>query len=277
MIYDVVRWEEKAISQAAKRKGVALKLVNCRRLHFDLSKGRVEEIGEIALQRCVSYFRGLHLTGLLESRGVKVVNDFQSMLVAGNKLFTTLALINAGVPMPRTMVSFTPEASLEALDELGYPAVLKPTVGSWGRLVSPLNDKESAASIFEHREQMFPLYRVYYLQERVNRPPRDIRSFVIGDRVVAAIYRISQHNDFRTNTARGGRAESCPITKELEDISLRAAKAIGDGIYGIDCMEGPNGLVVHEVNNTIEFKNTVPATGVDIQGLIIDYLLQRSK
>ena len=277
MLYDLVRWEEKAIYQAAQRKGIDLKLINCRRLHFDLSKDHLEEIGDITLQRCISYFRGLHLAGLLESKGIDVVNDFHSTLIAGNKLFTTLALIKAQLPVPRTMLSFTPEASLDALDELGYPAILKPTVGSWGRLVSLLNDRDSAVSVFEHREQMFPLYRVYYLQEKVNRPPRDIRSFVIGDKVVAAIYRISQSSDFRTNTARGGKAENCTIDKELEDISLKAARAIGDGIYGVDIMESPEGLVVHEVNNTIEFKNTVPATGVDIQGLIIEHLLQRSK
>lgn len=277
MLHDMIRWEEKAIVDAARRKDVALRLEDARDLVLDVTGDGVQDFGDIILQRCVSHFRNIHLTAYLESKGCKVVNGFNQSSVAGNKLYTSLALAKAGIPTPRTMLSFTPEASMKALDKLGYPAVLKPTMGSWGRLLAALNDRESAESILEDRESMYPLYHVYYLQERVKRPPRDIRSFVIGDRVVAAIYRMSNSGTWKTNTALGGRAENCPITKELEDLSLKAASAIGEGIYGVDCMEDPEGLVVHEVNSTIEFRNTVPATGVDIPGLIIDYLVEKAR
>lgn len=272
MVFDLIRWEEKAIIEAAKKKGVDLALHDAREMFMDLSKNSTE-IGDLVLQRCVGYYRKYHLTAALEQTGVTVINGFEQTIRAGNKLMTSLLLSRAGIPTPRTMLAFTPDAAKKALGELGYPAVLKPTVGSWGRLIALLKDEESAEAVLEDREFMFPAYQVYYLQEKVERPPRDIRSFVIGDRVVAAIYRTSGPRDWRTNTARGGKAENCPIDKELEEISLRAARVVGDGIYGIDCMETPNGLVVHEVNNTIEFKNTVPATGIDIPGLIVDYLL----
>jgi [lysine-biosynthesis-protein LysW]--L-2-aminoadipate ligase len=186
---------------------------------------------------------------------------------------STLAMIKAGVPVPRTYLSFNQETALKALEDLGYPAVLKPTIGSWGRLIAIMKDPETAESILEDREHMFPIYQIYYLQEKVKRPPRDLRAFVIGDKVVAAIYRISAEGVWKTNTARGGRAENCPVTPELEDICLKAADAIGEGIFGVDLMETPDGLVVHEVNNTIEFRNTVPATGIDIPGLVLDYLV----
>ncbi|MCS7116453.1 MAG: lysine biosynthesis protein LysX [Nitrososphaerales archaeon] len=278
MVYDYVRWEEKSIIEAAKRKNVELQLVNPTDLYFDLNdNGLKSKFGDVVLQRCVSYFRNLHLTALLESKGLKVVNCFNAILTAGNKLFCTLKLMNAGVPMPKTMVSFSTKGSLRALDELGYPAIMKPTIGSWGRLISLVKDSDSAQAICEHREHLSPLYQIYYLQELVKRPPRDIRCFVIGDRAVAAIYRVSTTGDWRTNTARGAKAVNCPITNELEDLCVKAAKAIGDGIFGVDCMESPDGLVVHEVNHTIEFKNTVPATGVDIPGLIIDYLMEVAK
>lgn len=273
MMYDVVRTEEKMLVDAAERKGVNLNLQRSEDMYFDLQKDYSKEFGDIVLQRCVSYFRSIHLTAALESNGIKVVNGLREATTAGNKLNTTLALIRAKVPVPHTYLAFNQEASLKALEELGYPAVLKPTVGSWGRLIAMLKDPETAESILEDREYMFPIYQVYYLQERVKRPPRDIRAFVIGDRVVAAIYRVSAEGVWKTNTARGGRAENCPITPELEDICLRAAGAVGEGIFGVDCMESPEGLVVHEVNNTIEFRNTVPATGVDIPGLIFDYLV----
>src|SRR2546428_3482365 len=157
MVFDRVRWEEKAIYNAAKQRGINLSLINCRQSFFDLAKNTYDGMGDVVLQRCSSYFRALHITGLLESKGVRVVNNFQSTIVAGNKLFSTLALEKAGVRVPRTMLSFTPETSLKALEELGYPAVIKPTVGSWGRLVGLLTDRASATSVLEDREQMFPL------------------------------------------------------------------------------------------------------------------------
>jgi [lysine-biosynthesis-protein LysW]--L-2-aminoadipate ligase len=277
ILYDTARWEEKAIIEAAKRKNVVLKPIECKDQYYNLGKISKAGYGDIVLQRCVSYFRSLHLTALLEAHDVKVVNGLKESITAGNKLLTTLALIRAGVPTPKTMLAFTPEGSLAALEELGYPAVIKPVIGSWGRLLALVNDKEAAEAVLEDREYMFPLYQVYYLQEKVNRPPRDIRAFVIGDRVVAAIYRVSADGNWRTNTSRGGKAVNCAVTKEVEEICLKAARAIGEGIFGVDCMETPNGLVVHEVNNTTEFRNSVPATGVDIPSCIVDYLLEKAK
>lgn len=278
LVYEVVRWEEKAIHAAAKKKGIDIQMINIDTLSIDLEQGKLAQFGDIALQRCLSYFKSIHLTAVLESKGIQVVNPFRIASITGNKLYGTLALLKAGVPTPKTMISFTPETALSAIEDLGYPVVLKPTMGSWGRLVASLSDRDAASSVLEDREQMFPIYRVYYLQERVNRPPRDIRGIVIGDQLVAAIYRLSAPNDWKTNTARGGKPQLCPITKELEDICAKAAKAVGgDGLFGVDLMETPNGLVVHEVNNTTEFKNTVPTTGVDIPSLIIEYLQTQKK
>jgi [lysine-biosynthesis-protein LysW]--L-2-aminoadipate ligase len=277
MVYDYVRWEEKVIADAAKKKGVDLKLIDSKDVSLLLESDYEKEFGDVVLQRCLSYFRSLHLTATLEAKGVSVVNNFNVAIVAGNKLFTTLALLKAGIPTPQTVLSFAPESAVKSLEKLGYPAVLKPTIGSWGRLVALLKDRDSAEAIFEDREHMFPLYQIYYIQEFVKRPPRDIRSIVIDDRVVAAIYRVSLSGNWKTNMALGAKAENCPITKELEDICARASKAVGGGILGVDCMESPDGLLVHEVNNTTEFKNTVPATGVDIPGLIIDYLVKLRK
>jgi len=277
MVYDYIRWEEKAIADAAKKRGVDLKLIDSKDVSLLLDSNYEEEFGSVVLQRCLSYFRSLHLTAALEAKGISVINNFKVALTAGNKLFTTLALIKTGVPTPRTALSFVSESAIKSLERLGYPSVLKPTIGSWGRLVALLKDRDSAEAIFEDREHMFPLYQVYYIQEYVKRPPRDIRSIVIDDRVVAAIYRVSLSGNWKTNMALGAKAENCPITKELEDICAKASKAVGGGILGVDCMESPNGLLVHEVNNTTEFKNTVPTTGVDIPGLIIDYLVKFRK
>ena len=279
MFYDLVRLEEKAIIEAAKKRSdrIDLKTFDSKDLHFDITdSAKLEEtFGTVALQRCASYFRNLHLTAILEGRGIRVVNDLNSALISGNKLFMTMSLVKAGVPTPRTKIAFTQESALKALSELGYPAVLKPTIGSWGRLVALLNDTDAAKSVIEDREEMFPLYHVYYLQEKIKRPPRDIRAIVIGERTVAAIYRISTTGDWRTNTARGGKSENLKITKELDELCLRASKPFGRGVYGVDLMESNDqGLLVHEVNNTTEFKNVMAQSGVDIPGMIIEFLYE---
>lgn len=276
LLHDLIRWEEKAIVDAAGKKGVRVNLVDARGLALEAS-GKSSGIADnVVLERCVGHYRNIHATAALESLGHRVVNSFRTAYISSDKLFGSLALARAGIPTPRTFVAFSEESALETLERLGYPAVLKPVVGSWGRLSALLKDKDFATAILEDRERMYPMYQVYYLQEFVKRPPRDIRSFVVGNRTVAAIYRLSS-SDWRTNTARGGKAESCPITPELDELSLRSAKAVGGEIVGVDLMESPEGLVVHEVNNTTEFKNTVPATGVDIQGLIVDYLVSLEK
>jgi len=247
-------------------------------MEIDLTGGgpspRISE--KIVLQRCVSHYRNLYSTAALEAAGHTVVNSFKTAFNSSDKLLCTLALKKAGIPTPETHVAFTEEAVMRALGALGYPAVLKPVVGSWGRLAALLKDEDFARAIVEDREYMHPSYQVYYLQEYVNRPPRDIRTFVIGDRTVAAIYRASV-GDWRTNTARGGKAEPCKITKEIDDISVKAAKAVEGRFVGVDLMESADGLVCHEVNNTTEFKNSVPATGIDIPGLAVEYLAALDK
>ncbi|MDE1766685.1 MAG: lysine biosynthesis protein LysX [Thaumarchaeota archaeon] len=276
ILYDTIRWEEKALFDAAKKKGIDAKMVDCKSLSINLDKSKEEY--ETAIQRCVSYYRSLHSTAALEGKGVNVINGLNTSILAGNKLFTHMLLVKSGVPTPFSAVAFSEEAALEYLDKKGYPMVLKPTVGSWGRMISLLKDRDSAEGIIEMREKMHPIYQVYYLEEFVIRPPRDIRAIMVGDTVVAAIYRYSGDGQWKTNMALGGKAEPLKATKEMEDICIKAKNAVQGQIVGIDLMESKeNGLVVHEVNNTTEYKNTVRVTGVDIPALMIDYARQLRK
>ena len=245
-------------------------------LSITLNSGELPLADRVVLQRSVSYFRNVHSTAALESAGHRVVNSLSCAWVCGNKLFGSLELVKHKVPTPKTVLAMAEDSALRSIDDMGYPVVVKPVVGSWGRLSALLKDQDAARAVIEDREHMFPLYQIYYLQEFVKRPPRDVRSFVLGGKTIAAIYRYSSE-DWRTNTARGGKAENCKVTSELDDLSVRAAEAVGGEFVGVDLMEGEAGLLVHEVNNTTEFKNTVPATGVDIPGMIIDYLISVQK
>ncbi len=210
---------------------------------------------------------------ILNQWGVKTVNTYEVAMTCGDKINTTTALIAAGIPSPRTMIAFTPESAIEAIETIGYPVVLKPAIGSWGRLLAKISDREAAEALLEHKETLGSYqHAIFYIQEYVRKPARDIRSFVIGDQTVCAIYRESQH--WITNTARGGNARNCPITPEIDRLSRAAAAAVGGGVVAIDLLEHPDGLQVSEVNYTMEYRNSIETTGVDIPGLIVDYVLR---
>lgn len=274
ILFDNIRWEEKALYEAAKKRGIEIENVDCKNLALDLNEKDSPFRDGVVLQRCVSYFKNVHSTAALEGLGAAVINPLHAAVMCGNKLYSHMLLEKAGVKTPKALAAFSEEAAIAALDKFGYPAVIKPTVGSWGRLIALLKDRETARAVIEDREHMFPIYQIYYFEELVKRPPRDIRAIVIGDSVVAAIYRYSGYGEWKTNMALGGRAEICPVTNELEDLCIKAASAMGGKITGVDLMEDESdGLLVHEVNNTTEFKNTVRMTGVDVPGLMVEYAM----
>ncbi|MDP6640952.1 MAG: lysine biosynthesis protein LysX [Nitrososphaerales archaeon] len=281
IIYDRLRWEEKELSKSADARGLDVNRVDAKTISLDSdwsSTDTQDKFGNIVLQRCISYFRGLHTTAFLESKGLKVINSMDVALTCGNKLLTTLKLEKANVPTPRTLFSFTAEGAIESLQTIGYPAVLKPVTGSWGRMVVKLNDKETAQAMIEMRSKIEgPLNQIFYIQEMVDRPPRDIRTIVAGDKIVASIYRHASPGEWRTNVSIGGKGDICKVTSELEDVVLRAADTVGGGLLGVDAMESENGILIHEINNTVEFKGAASVCGVDIANEIISYILAQNR
>ncbi len=276
ILFDRVRSEEKMLEEKAIELGHNTKMVDAKITQVNTESKKSDfDFGDVVLERCVSYFRGLHFTACLEFLDVPVINSFEVANNCGNKMITSLLLKKHNVPTPKTYFSFSSDAALENLEKTGYPMVIKPVVGSWGRGVMPLKDRDTADAIIEVRELSDgPLDRIYYLQEMVNRPPRDIRVIVVGDQVVAAMYRTSS-GSFKTNIALGAEPVVCEITKELEDVCMRAAKAVGGGILGVDVMEDKKrGLVVHEVNNTVEFKGLAKVAKKDIPKEMIDFAIK---
>ena len=270
-LHSLIRKEEKLLLDELAKHGAANELVmlDDRKMVFDLKSGPDVDI---VLERCINHSRALHGLRLLESRGIRCVNRYRVADVCGDKLLTSLALEEAGVPQPEVRIAFTEASALDALDDIGYPAVLKPAVGSWGRLLSKVNDRDAAESILEHKTILGSYHHsIFYIQQYVEKHGRDIRSFVVGDECIAAIYRDSAH--WITNTARGAQASNCPVTDELAAISLAAARAVGGGILAVDLFETPDGFVVNEVNYTMEFRNSIDTTGVNIPGRMVEYLL----
>ncbi len=273
MLLSRVRVEEKLLLNAFHSCGVNVAVIDDREVIFDLHADP-PFLADVVLERCVNHSRALYALRLLNDRGVTTVNSYPVALVCGNKLETSSTLERAGVPIPRCKIAFTPASALEAIEELGYPVVLKPAVGSWGRLLSKINDRDAAEALLEHKEVLGSYHHsIFYIQEYVEKPARDIRSFVVGDETICAIYRQSQH--WITNTQRGATAINCPVTDEIAQLSVDAARAVGGGVLAVDLLETPaGGLLVNEVNYTMEFRNSIAVTGVDIPDKVVTYVMQ---
>ncbi len=266
-----VRVEEKLLLEELEKRGVNIVRFDDRAIKMDLHEPWTSV--DVVLERAINHLRALYSLRILNGWGVPTVNAYEVANTCGDKLLTSTALINAGVPSPKTVMAFTPESALEAIQEMGYPVVMKPAVGSWGRLLAKINDRDAAEAILEHKVVLGSFHHgAFYIQEYVNKPGRDIRAFVVGDETICAIYRDSPH--WITNTARGGTASNCPVTYEMNDICLQAARAVGGGVVAIDLFESDRGLLVNEVNYTMEFRNSIDTTGVNIPGRVIDYVLQ---
>jgi len=265
------RVEEKLLFDTLDKRGVPYDKLYDPEIVFDLEKPAFHY--DCVLERCINHSRALYALRILDGWGIKTVNTYGVADTCGNKFLTTMALLRDKVPSPRTIIAFTRESALAAIEEMGYPVVMKPAIGSWGRLLSKINDRDAAEAILEHKEILGSYHHsIFYIQEYINKPQRDIRAFVVGDECICAIYRYSDH--WITNTARGGQAHNCPVTPELNKLAVAAGKAVGGGVVAVDLLETPDGrLLVNEVNYTMEFRNSIDTTGVDIPGRIIDYVL----
>ena len=276
-----IRAEEKLLLAAFNNRGISPDIMLDRELNFELSQGG-EQLApsglawqdyDLVFERCVSTSRGMYALAILNSWGVRTFNTYETAAVCGDKLRTSIALTRQGIPQPHTRVAFTPQSAMQAIEDVAYPAVLKPVLGSWGRLLARVHNRDSAEAILEHRQTLGDYnHHIYYVQEYVDKPGRDIRAFVVGDRTIAAIYRQSNH--WITNTARGGQATNCPVTGAIDDICVQAAQAVGGGILAIDLLEDARGeYVVNEINHTMEFRNSSKPTGVDIAQEVIDFVI----
>lgn len=274
VLYSRVRVEEKWIFSALEKRGLDFERLDDRTVNFDLDQPGNWLDFDAVLERSISYSRGLNTMHILNSWGIPTVNAAKVAEACGNKLLTSTALAQAKVPQPRNMVAFTPEAAIEAIEGMGYPVVLKPVVGSWGRLLAKINDRDAAEALLEHKAILGSYqHSVFYIQEFIKKPGRDIRAVVVGDKVVTAIYRKSEH--WITNTARGGEGEICPISPEIENLCLKATQAMGGGVLAVDLIEDENrGLLVNEINHTMEFHTLQPTTNINIGELIVDYTIQ---
>ncbi|MEM1165530.1 MAG: lysine biosynthesis protein LysX [Planctomycetota bacterium] len=274
LLYARIRPEERLIAEAMAARSIEHELVDVRTLVYD-----PESLGDLArfdvvFDRCLSLTQAAVALEILGGLGVRTVNPIDTVRVCSDKLATTVALARAGIAQPRCRVATDADAALRAVEEIGYPCVLKPTVGSWGRLLARLNDRDAAEAVIEHKATLGSVaHSVFYIQEFIDKPGRDLRIFTVGGRAIAGIERRAEH--WVTNTARGAEAAGITVTDEIRDISERAAAAMGGDIVAVDLLEDPErGHLVCECNHTMEFRNSIAATGVDIPGLMVEHVAE---
>lgn len=271
-LYTRLRAEEKYLLEELERHpDVDVVRINDGDLYFDIA--HPPEQVDVLFERSISYSRGLYVSKIYEANGVRVVNAPAVAERCGDKYVTSQILVEAGIPTPRVIMAFDKDSALAGIEAIGYPCVLKPVVGSWGRLLAKVNDRATAEAFIEHKTTLGVSHQVFYIQEYVDKPGRDIRAFVVGEEPICAIYRASE--SWITNTARGGIASNCPLTPELIEVCRRTARSVGGGLLAIDLFESEDGLVVNEVNHTMEFRNSITTTGVNIPALMVDYVLSQ--
>jgi [lysine-biosynthesis-protein LysW]---L-2-aminoadipate ligase len=269
-LYTRLRVEEKyLLEELGRLSDVEIVRINDGDRFFDINE--LPEPVDVLLERCVSYSRGLYISRIFEAHAIPVVNSSLIAERCGDKYVTSQILAQNGIPTPRVYMAFDEESALKAIEAMGYPCVLKPVIGSWGRLLAKVVNREMAEALIEHKASLGIHHQVFYVQEYIDKPGRDIRAFVVGDVVICAIYRSSEN--WITNTARGGTVTNCPVTDEIAELCQRAAQAVGGGLLALDLFETENGLTVNEINHTMEFRNSIATTGVNIPRKMIEYVL----
>jgi [lysine-biosynthesis-protein LysW]--L-2-aminoadipate ligase len=269
-----VRSDEKRIFTALRRRGVPYVQLDTRDLRMaDTPVGAPRY--RAVLNREISLNRAVYAARSLEILGLPMVNTASAIEICGDKWRTSLQLRRHGVATPDSCLALSPQAALEAMRELGFPVVVKPLTGSWGRLVTPVRDQATAEIVLDYIAALpGPQAHLVYLQRLVAKPDRDLRVIVIGDQAVGAIYRRSDR--WRTNIALGGQPVACPLTEQLAQLATAAARAVGAAVAGVDLIEGTDGqLTVLEVNSGVEFGGFSQAHGDCLQlgELIVDHLL----
>jgi [lysine-biosynthesis-protein LysW]--L-2-aminoadipate ligase len=272
-LYTRMRLEEKyLLEKLTEREGVEVVQINDGETFFDIGKKPAEV--DVLLERSISYSRGLYITRIFEAHGIPVVNTALVAERCGDKYTTSQILSRSGIPTPRVLMAFDEDSALQAVEAMGYPCVLKPVVGSWGRLLAKVDNRATAQAILEHKSTLGVNHQVFYIQEYIDKPGRDIRAFVVGDECICAIYRSAE--GWITNTARGGVASNCPVTPEITDLCRKAAQAVGGGLLALDLFETGDGYTINEINHTMEFRNSIATTGVNFPQKMIDHVLEHA-
>ncbi len=274
LLHSRIRVEEKLLLAELKSQGAEVEPLDVRSGKWSLDHPDPWKRFDVIFDRCLSHSQSLTIATILDAWGIPCINRSEVNRICGDKIEMSAVLQKHGIQQIPAHVAVSPESALELIESIGYPCVLKPAVGSWGRLLAKVNDRDSAEAILEHKSTLGSVgHSLFYIQPFIEKGGEDIRTFVIGDETICGILRKSEH--WITNTARGATAAKCEITPEIDQLSVAAAKAVGGGMLAVDLFRTKDGkLLVNEINSSMEFRNSSEPTGVNIAERMIEFVLQ---
>ncbi len=202
-LHSLIRKDEKLLlDEINKRPDIDLVMIDDRELIFNMGESPFDV--DVIIERSINHSRALHALTLFEAQGIKCVNKADVALVCGDKLLTSRALSMNNVPQPPVSVTFTEASAIKAIEDMGYPVVIKPAVGSWGRLLAKVNDRDAAEALLEHKKILGSYHHsIFYIQKYVEKKGRDIRSFVVGDTCIADYLQGIRALDYQYSPGRG--------------------------------------------------------------------------
>jgi [lysine-biosynthesis-protein LysW]--L-2-aminoadipate ligase len=279
ILYSRIRKDEKLLLSELRERDHDVAKIDVRKQRFGLSEPPEDFEGvDILVDRCLATSRSLYATEFADAYDIPVVNSGETPEICADKVKNSIALEAAGVPTPTTEVAFTKDSAMEIIEDFGYPCVIKPVIGSWGRLMAKLDSESAAEAVLEHKEVLGHYeHKVFYIQEFVEKPGRDIRVLATDGEPVAAMVRSSDH--WLTNAAKGADTAEFELDDDARRLVQEASDAVGGGLLGVDLMEtgvdengDPTGYTVHEVNHNVEFKALNGVTDVDVPARVVDWL-----
>jgi len=305
LLYSRIRTDEKLLLSELRGRDHDVVKIDVRKQQFNISErpAAFDDL-DIVVDRCLATSRSVYATKFAAAYDVPVVNGPDVAEVCSDKVKNSLALVEAGVPTPDTDVAFTKKAALQSIEDFGYPCVLKPVVGSWGRLMAKIDSRDAAEAILEHKETLGHYeHKIFYIQEFVDKPGRDIRVLAVDGEPIAAMVRSSDH--WLTNAAKGAETDTFELDDRALELVEKASDAVGGGLLGIDLMEvgvsqsdtrdasgagtasdtngesreqpEPDDYTVHEVNHTVEFKALNEIADVDVPSEVVDWLESKAQ
>ena len=234
-----------------------------------LSAILVRPIGRGSLDEIIFQMDGLHK---LAREGMPIINPPAAIEWAVDKYYTLALLNERGIPVPRTVVTENIREAMQAFRSFGGDAVIKPVFGSRGIGVARISDEDIAERVM----RTLRFYKhVLYVQEFIGHGTRDIRTFVVGGKVVAGIFRVS--SSWKTNVSRGAVPKRFQVDPEVEALAVRASETLDCKIAGVDIMESERGLVVHEVNSQPGWRGLQMTTDVRIADEIAAFVIAQAK
>lgn len=257
---DIQREEERRLAKALS-EWADLETIDVRKR--SLPYGALE--ADAAVVRPVSMYRAAYSAGAYESSGAFTVNTAEAIILSGDKALTYARLAARHIPVPPTFYAATPEAALEAAKETGYPVVVKPAVGSWGRLVARAATPGKLEQVARLRQHLpCSPQKAMLIQPLLETNASDIRCIVVAGEPLGCMRRTAQRpGEWRSNVALGARVEPLKPSREIEELAARAADAVNGYFVSIDIFETREGYLVNEVNGVPEFKGFIRATGID--------------